>query len=308
MVIPFFSNPPTVAIRLLDRKDNTNPMHSFTPSLSFLLFTLTLPLFRIGLVTTSANTNAFCLAAESKNSSDSTSFAQPGGYSESGHARHIHFRQGTNAYAGVGLRSHAELSNILRERSIPDSDLPSPFIDKRAPNARFSHYVTGLGACGTRNVDSDFVVAINNPQWDNGAHCYKTITISYQGKTTQAQIVDRCMECPYNALDLTNGLFTFLGDMGLGHIYGDWEYADGAPKPAPSPTPKPTPIPTPKPTTQTTTPVAKPSTISSTVPPTTSSTTTSTIIASTPIDQPQNIQGMYLAVLGMAGVAIGALG
>ncbi len=26
--------------------------------------------------------------------------------------------------------------------------------------------------------------------WDGGSHCFKSITISYQGKTTQAQIVD----------------------------------------------------------------------------------------------------------------------
>jgi outer membrane biosynthesis protein TonB len=97
------------------------------------------------------------------------------------------------------------------------------------------------------------------------------ITMSYNGKTTKAQITDECPGCPYGGLDLSRGLFRFFAPESVGVLSGDWWFdGEGDDKPAPPPpppppktthqdSPKPTtteepekPKPTPKPTPTTT--------------------------------------------------------
>ncbi|KIJ98933.1 hypothetical protein K443DRAFT_103189 [Laccaria amethystina LaAM-08-1] len=151
-------------------------------------------------------------------------------------------------------------------------------LEKRFNNGRFSFYDAGLGACGKTNTGSDFIVALNAAQWDGGSHCFQTITISYQGKSTQAQITDLCPGCPYGGLDLTRGLFSYFADQSVGIIYGTWNFGNSntpaqadvvattittpaptttttqtpTPTPAYTPTTTPTPTPTPTPTSTTT--------------------------------------------------------
>jgi len=90
---------------------------------------------------------------------------------------------------------------------------------------RFTYYVVGLGACGGFNVPSQFVVALNSDEFDEQNHCWEMITIWYNGKSTQAQIVDRCPGCPWGGLDFSVGLFSFFNDVSAGVLYGDWYYS-----------------------------------------------------------------------------------
>ncbi|KZT74170.1 hypothetical protein DAEQUDRAFT_661052 [Daedalea quercina L-15889] len=100
-------------------------------------------------------------------------------------------------------------------------------IERRIDGARLTYYDAGQNACGGYDSDGDFVVALNAPQWDNGAHCYETITIWYGGKSTQAKITDMCPGCPYGGLDLSRGLFGFLADLGLGVLTASWDFGNG---------------------------------------------------------------------------------
>ncbi|KAJ3551114.1 hypothetical protein NM688_g4921 [Phlebia brevispora] len=159
---------------------------------------------------------------------------------------------------------------------------------KRFDSARMTYYEAGLGACGQTNSDSDFIVALNSAQYDGGSHCFETITISYNGKSTSAQITDECPGCPYGGLDLTPGLFSFFSSEDAGVIYGEWDFGSGggaADSPSPTPTPTPTPPPPPPTTTwkptSTWSPLPLPTTTSTKhttstppPPPTTSSTST----------------------------------
>ncbi|KAJ7063131.1 RlpA-like double-psi beta-barrel-protein domain-containing protein-containing protein [Mycena amicta] len=97
-------------------------------------------------------------------------------------------------------------------------------VQKRFGDARFTFFDTGLGACGSTNVASDFIVALNSEQYGNGEHCYEMVEITYKGKTKQAQIVDECPGCPYAALDMSTGLFDFFASEDLGVIYGSWVF------------------------------------------------------------------------------------
>jgi len=112
-------------------------------------------------------------------------------------------------------------------------------VEKRFDGARFTFFTTGLGACGTTNTASDFIVALNAPQYDGGSYCYQFVTITVNGKTAQAQITDRCAACPYGGLDFTSGLFQFFASEGAGVLTGSWDFV-GASTPTPTPTPTPT--------------------------------------------------------------------
>ncbi|KIO13402.1 hypothetical protein M404DRAFT_60363, partial [Pisolithus tinctorius Marx 270] len=88
---------------------------------------------------------------------------------------------------------------------------------KRFDNARFTYYAVGLGACGQTNVASDF-------QYGGGQYCFQMITITVNGKTAQAQIMDECPGCPDEGLDFSQGLFTFFSDLSAGVLYGTWNF------------------------------------------------------------------------------------
>jgi len=100
-------------------------------------------------------------------------------------------------------------------------------LEKRFDNARFTLYQTGLGACGNTNSNTDFIVALNTQQYGSGGHCFDMITISYGGKTSQAQIVDMCPGCPYGGLDFSPSLFDFFASESEGVIYGSWTFGSG---------------------------------------------------------------------------------
>jgi len=101
-------------------------------------------------------------------------------------------------------------------------------LEKRFDGAPFTYYAAGLGACGKVNTASDFIVALNAPQFDGGAHCYQTITITVNGKSTQAQIMDKCEGCGYGGLDFSSGLFDFFGSESLGVLTGSWVFGGAA--------------------------------------------------------------------------------
>jgi hypothetical protein len=217
-------------------------------------------------------------------------------------------------------------------------------LHKRFSSARWSFYDVGLGACGKYNVESDFIVALNTPQYGGGypgPNCFKTITMTYNGKTTQATIMDQCPGCPYGGLDLSRSLFRFFAPESVGILYGEWHFngdgGGGAPPPPPPPKPKPPkpttskwfppiPKPTPKPTTHkaeptTTKPDPEPETTSSKPKATTTSTSerestsstkastvsvskTSAAPAPTLVDQTSNFQDLNKAFLGLGGIAL----
>lgn len=101
-------------------------------------------------------------------------------------------------------------------------------LQRRFDQARFSFYDVGLGACGKTNVASDFIVALNSAQFGSGGYCFQMITITYGGKSTQAQIADECPGCPYGGLDFSRGLFNYFASESAGIIYGSWVFGSGA--------------------------------------------------------------------------------
>jgi len=125
---------------------------------------------------------------------------------------------------------------------------------KRYSNSRWSWYdgnTGNNGACGNPVRNNEWTVALNMDQLGYSypsQHCFKTITMTYNGKTATATITDGCPGCPYGGLDLTPGLFEYFAPLGTGIIHGEWHFGAGAPPPPPPP-PEPTTTWTPEPTT-----------------------------------------------------------
>ncbi|KAF9221100.1 hypothetical protein BS17DRAFT_768873 [Gyrodon lividus] len=137
------------------------------------------------------------------------------------------------AIASPFARRHHEVANRARA----DVDIHQ----RSFTGARFTFYDVGLGACGIWNGRNDLIVALNVNQFGPGypgQYCFKTITISYGGKTTQAIITDKvqwpveflsrmqCMGCPWGGLDFSRGLFDFFASEDIGVLYGDWWFDD----------------------------------------------------------------------------------
>lgn len=97
-----------------------------------------------------------------------------------------------------------------------------------------TYYSTGLGACGETSVDTDYIVAISHELFDqytpNGnpnknTLCGKKIQASYEGKSVEVTVVDRCEGCAYYDLDFSPSAFADIADMDLGRIDITWDWA-----------------------------------------------------------------------------------
>ena len=93
-----------------------------------------------------------------------------------------------------------------------------------------TYFAVGLGACGWTNSDSDFIVALNSPQYtaQNGANCgqWLTITNEQNGNTAQAYVADECPGCADGSLDMSPSLFSQLanGNMDEGVFPISWHF------------------------------------------------------------------------------------
>jgi len=215
----------------------------------------------------------------------------------------------SHGFSSQGRRRHAV--NVLERADIQ--------LAKRVEGAHFTNFVDGMGACGKMNQASDFIVAISHDIYDGGSHCFQMITISANGKTTQASVADECMGCGPDDLDFSDGLFEFFAPLSVGELTGSWVFGSGDPAPKPKPTPTPTPTPKPTPTTHSThsTSSSAPPPSSSSSSPTPSSSTHSSTSSSAPSSSssatpsPSPTQGsldeLNQAFIGLAILAAGGI-
>ncbi|TFK36110.1 RlpA-like double-psi beta-barrel-protein domain-containing protein-containing protein, partial [Crucibulum laeve] len=85
-------------------------------------------------------------------------------------------------------------------------------------------YWTGVGNCGAHSVDTDYIVALSTAEYNNGSHCWKHITVCYEGKTIDATVVDSCPSCSQYSIDLSPSAFEALAPRSKGRIQVSWNY------------------------------------------------------------------------------------
>lgn len=96
-----------------------------------------------------------------------------------------------------------------------------------------TYYTAGLGACGwTSDGDTDNIVALPHgmmgTQSNGNPFCGRKIQITCEstGKTTTATVVDKCMGCEGDSIDLSNAAFLDLADLAVGRTTAKWYFLD----------------------------------------------------------------------------------
>ena len=90
-----------------------------------------------------------------------------------------------------------------------------------------TYYEAGLGACGeTTDGSVEKVIALPfglmGAQSNGNPYCGKTVTIKKGSKTTTATVVDKCMGCIGNSIDLSNAAFLELAELSVGRTTAEW--------------------------------------------------------------------------------------
>ncbi|MFC9426341.1 RlpA-like double-psi beta-barrel domain-containing protein [Streptomyces sp. NPDC056987] len=91
-------------------------------------------------------------------------------------------------------------------------------------------YNTGLGACGWSNNDGELVVAIstalygNYPNPNNSPQCGRQIRVNGPLGSVTVKVVDKCIGCATNDVDLSPAAFSRIGDLNAGRINVSWDW------------------------------------------------------------------------------------
>ncbi|KAI0965462.1 RlpA-like double-psi beta-barrel-protein domain-containing protein-containing protein [Xylaria arbuscula] len=98
------------------------------------------------------------------------------------------------------------------------------FVSERSQDftGDITYYQPGLGACGETSTDSEAVVALSTSQYDG--NCGKTMTITKDGKTATAKVVDKCMSCASGSIDVSSTVFQSLVDLSVGRTTVTWSF------------------------------------------------------------------------------------
>ncbi|KJZ77124.1 hypothetical protein HIM_03445 [Hirsutella minnesotensis 3608] len=98
-------------------------------------------------------------------------------------------------------------------------------IEARSTGA-VTYYYPGLGACGETNSEGDHIVAISAAIFDSQRPCNRNIRVSYEGRSVQVRVVDRCAGCAHNEIDLSPAAFKeVIGSLDKGRVTASWEWA-----------------------------------------------------------------------------------
>ena len=103
-------------------------------------------------------------------------------------------------------------------------------------NGDATHYQPGLGSCGEQSDSSEMVVALPHSLFDskmggsnpnNNPLCGKKVKASFDDKSIEVKVVDRCPGCGENDLDLSPTAFQKLAPLGKGRLKNmKWHFLD----------------------------------------------------------------------------------
>ena len=95
------------------------------------------------------------------------------------------------------------------------------------PSARgeVTYYHPGLGACGQTHGDGDKVTAVSAAMFDSKKPCGRRMRVSGGAGSVVVKVVDRCVSCGLNDLDLSPSAFkAAIGGLGIGRDSAKWEW------------------------------------------------------------------------------------
>ncbi|KAK0711876.1 RlpA-like double-psi beta-barrel-protein domain-containing protein-containing protein, partial [Lasiosphaeris hirsuta] len=88
---------------------------------------------------------------------------------------------------------------------------------------RITFYDPGseIGACGKRYSSNQHIAALD-PTLFTSARCFKSVRVSYNGKSVDVTIVSVSYGIPSNGLDLSRSAFKELAPLALGMFNATW--------------------------------------------------------------------------------------
>lgn len=95
--------------------------------------------------------------------------------------------------------------------------------DAKTHSGDATYFHPGLGSCGGRSADTDYVVAISARIWTR-ALCGKQILASSGPRSVTVTIVDTCPGCAAGDLDFSPAAFKKLGNLSDGRIPVTWKF------------------------------------------------------------------------------------
>ena len=135
---------------------------------------------------------------------------------------------------GVGLRNSNNNNS--------SQHLPLPVNPNGVYTGDLTYYGLGLGACGEVNSDTDMVCAVShtvfdavavgsnpnqNPLCGRRIHIMRNDTQAGTGNASvTVTVVDRCVGCLPNDLDLSPAAFDQLAPESAGRVVGSWSWLD----------------------------------------------------------------------------------
>jgi expansin (peptidoglycan-binding protein) len=129
----------------------------------------------------------------------------------------------------VAIKSLFTVASVLAVAGFVNA-APAPLEKRITHTGKATYFAVGLGACGWTNTDSDFIVALNQAQYEanNGANCGQGLKITNPatGKTAIAAVADMCPGCSDGSLDMSPSLFSYLsdGNMDEGVFQMSWNF------------------------------------------------------------------------------------
>ncbi|KKZ65053.1 hypothetical protein EMCG_01293 [[Emmonsia] crescens] len=120
------------------------------------------------------------------------------------------------------------------------SNLPLPSAHGGPYTGELTYYAPGLGACGIESAPSEAVCAVSQylydavstgPNPNTNPLCGKRLRLRKGGRSVDVTVVDRCVGCQPNDIDVTLSVFTQLALEEQGRVDVQWAWLDDTPLP-----------------------------------------------------------------------------
>ncbi|RHZ63577.1 RlpA-like double-psi beta-barrel domain-containing protein [Aspergillus thermomutatus] len=118
------------------------------------------------------------------------------------------------------------------------SNLPLPTSHGGPYSGDLTYYNPGLGSCGLTSTDSDMICAVSHVLFDaasTGSNpnanplCGLKLRLRRGGTTVDVKVVDRCVGCKVDDLDVSPAVFQKVADLDLGRVTVEWSWLENSP-------------------------------------------------------------------------------
>lgn len=135
----------------------------------------------------------------------------------------------TTTSAAAAIIPTETYAALAATTTVPSSSYSGTCSEDSPCDGSLTFYDAALGACGWTNDGTvESVVALPygmmGTQSNGNPFCGMTITIKVGSKTTTAKVVDKCMGCVNNHIDVSRAAFDVLADEALGVTQADWYF------------------------------------------------------------------------------------